>query len=164
MLVQIFNITFISFTLILSTTTVSFGAVSGEPIADDFQEELLETILLPDDTIVEDQSDCEMIPYDNSGITTAANFKKSAGTGKATVQATKYDAKKMTSKIQLQELAPRTGEFINSSAKAATASKAGNSIAHTATFSLLSSKTYRVKITITASVGEKTFQKLFIAV
>ena len=105
-------ITLIAFTMIFSTTAVSFASVSGEPAEQEFQEELLESILLPDDTIVEDESDCEMTPYDNSGINHATTFKKSAGKGKATVQASRFGAKKMTSKIQLQEISPATGKYI----------------------------------------------------
>lgn len=146
-------ITLIAFTMIFSTTAVSFASVSGKPAELEFQEELLENILLPDDTIVEDESDCEMVLYDNSAIECSATFKKSAGKGKATVQATRVGSKKMTSKIQLQEISPATGKYINSSANAATLSKNGITITHSATFSVSSSKKYRIKVTITANVN-----------
>lgn len=116
-------ITILIFTLLFAESAVSFAADSGENTGSEFTEELVENILLPDDTFVENQDEFEIMPFDDRNITVSLNFTKSSGKGKATVQAFKPGATKMVSSIQLQEIAPRTGEFINSSAKPASASK-----------------------------------------
>lgn len=109
--------------------------------------------------VVEDSSDTEITPFSAGDITITSSFKKSGGKDVATIKAFKPSATKMQSTIRLQELSARTGEFVNSSANPATASKAGSPIVHTATFSLSASKTYQIKTTVIAYNGSSSSSK-----
>lgn len=144
-----------SIALLCSTTAFSFAS-AGEDL---FLEELLEDELLSDDTVIEGQAGDMLVPFSTTEFTIKAGFKKDSGKGVATVSAIKIKSEKLTSTIKLQVYSESQKKYVNSSASAATKSKNGQSIVHKATFSISSSKKYRVKITITSKEGSATYSK-----
>lgn len=147
--------------MLFSMTAVSFADASGAGVEDEnFQEELIENVLLPDDTVIEDQDEPIIEPYSSSSITLKAGFNRKPGKGHATVQASCVIATKMTSTITLQEYSKAKGQYINSNVKSATLSKAGVVIGHQAIFTLSSAKTYRIKITIKAKGSTRSYTKI----
>lgn len=142
-----------------SVTAVTFANVSeggsGEEL---LKEELLENVLLPDKTIVEDMGVSSVIPYSNRIAITATFLRKPGSTrGNVSVKAGRSDAGKMTSTIILQEYSQKKKGYINSSsAKPAVRTKASYLITHGAAFSVSSKKKYRVKITINAKIGKSS--------
>ena len=141
-------IIFTSLVLILAMTVVSFGA-EEDYIGD---EELLENILLPDET-----GENEYPLTRVADVQYLVSFAKSS-TGRATAKVDYSCFEKVdtiTSTITLQVYS--SGKYVNTSAASAVQSAHNTrSIGHTAVFKISEGKKYRIKMSCKVTVGQVT--------
>lgn len=142
--------------MLVSTTASAFADVSGQNTGDsDFQEELLDYGLLPDDTYIEDVPDGSISLFTQQVIVVQGDFYRQSGKGIARLSAVRNRASKMKSTITLQVY--KDGAYVKAGAKSVTQTVAGPIIRPTATFSVASGKKYRVKVKITATADGSTY-------
>ena len=149
------GIILLALTMILSAVSVGFAAEEAYM----GEEELLENLLLPEDTTEDDQPMTRMIDIICSG-----DFTKNSSTRATATIACQCGekAKSFTSTITLQVYSSSSGGYVNTSAAPAVQTvKDTRRISQRAVFKIAEGKKYRIKIVIKAVTDKGTTTETF---